>query len=82
MTSIRYQDGYWDAVGAALTEAPESLFTDKNLRAQIIQSLTGHADDYDVTELVDAYQAKYGTIPVDQVPADAYWALVSQFDIS
>ncbi len=60
-------------------------YTDRDLRAQIIQSLSGLESDYDVDGILTDYQTRWQLTPFDAldgageriVPALEYWAMVA-----
>lgn len=58
------------------------IITDQDMRAQVVTTLAGRDDDYDVVQLVDALITAYGVCDVDDIPSDAYWATVARFDVS
>ncbi len=55
-------------------------FTDRDLREQVIASLDGAADDFDVQGIVDEIQSAYGTVPIEDVPHAIYWGIVERHD--
>lgn len=52
-------------------------FTDHDMRAQVTQSLGFSADEYHVPSIVAQLQAKYGTVKIDTIEHNAYWAIVA-----
>ncbi len=55
-------------------------FTDHDLRDQVIASLDGREDDFDVPGIVDEVQSAYGTVHIDKVPHAIYWGIVERHD--
>ena len=53
-----------------------STFTDRDLRRQVIESLAGDEAEYNICAIVDAIQAKYGTVRIDAIEREEYWNIV------
>jgi hypothetical protein len=51
-------------------------FTSRDLRHQITTATDASDGDYDVDAIVEDIQAKYGTVDIDAIPQDEFWAIV------
>lgn len=55
-------------------------FTDRDMRDQVAIALGGYTAEYDMEAIVDDVQARYGTVDIDSVPDDEFWAIVERHD--
>lgn len=59
------------------------MITNSDLQAEIIEQISAgdvNMDDFDVPAIVDAVIARFGLIPLRDVPDAEFWAIVSQHD--
>lgn len=61
-----------------LQEATMDTITDRDIAAQVTQSLTEHVDGYNVDGIVRDIIDRYGRVYIDTIDDDQYWALVEQ----
>jgi hypothetical protein len=54
----------------------EGTFTDRDLRRQVIESLTGDEASYNVDMIVNAIQCEYGTVDINMIGSVSYWGIV------
>lgn len=52
--------------------------TDKDMREQVIQALGDDAGNYQIDWIVEEIQQRYGTVDIDHVGPDEFWAIVSE----
>jgi len=50
------------------------------LAAQIVDTLGGYEDHFELEKLVNAFVEKWGFVDIDEVPTDDYWKLVTSYD--
>jgi len=58
------------------------VVTDRDIRDEVVQSLTEFAGDFNVGGIVRAIIDRYGLVKIDDIPAGEYWPLVKRFDVS
>jgi hypothetical protein len=58
-----------------------ATFTDADMRRQVTTALAGECVDYDVVAIVDQLRQENGTVPIDDVPAHRFWAIVEKFSV-
>lgn len=56
--------------------------TDRDMREQVTTALGFEDGDFDVPAIVDALQLAYGTVDIDDIPSDDFWAIVQKHDKS
>jgi hypothetical protein len=56
--------------------------TDQDMRDQVTRSIETEENLFNVPAIVDELQERYGTVHIDEIPSDAYWAIVEKHDIS
>lgn len=56
------------------------MVTDHDMRDQVAESLGSEGADLDVHAIVDELQRKYGTVHIDTIDHDEYWAIVMKHD--
>jgi hypothetical protein len=54
------------------------MMTDREMRDQVRTALGIESDEFDVPKIVDALQARYGTVDIDDIPSDQFWEIVSE----
>lgn len=54
-----------------------NTFTKSDMRNQVIVTLGGDADEYDVDGIVEDLVDSYGVTDIDSIPSIAYWDTVS-----
>lgn len=54
------------------------MFTDRDLKDQIIESLGGEDAEYSVQGICDEIQRKFGTVGLERIPGDKYWDIVQR----
>lgn len=56
--------------------------TDHDMRDQVAETLGADGSDFDVPAIVNELQSEYGTVHIDTIEHDAYWAIVMKHDRS
>ncbi len=54
-----------------------NTFTKRDMTEQVIVTLDGIADEYDVSGIVDDLVDSYGVTDVNSIPSVAYWDIVA-----
>ena len=58
------------------------MITDHDMRNQVAETLGSEGADFDVPAIVDELQREYGTVHIDTIEHDAFWAIVAKHDTS
>jgi hypothetical protein len=62
--------------------AEVNTITDREVESQVIRSLDGRADEFDVKAITRDIIAGFGRVDIDTVPFNDYWAIVRGHDLS
>lgn len=52
--------------------------TDRDMYDQVYETLGDENPNFSITGIVNAIQARYGTVHVDKVPSDVFWEIVQR----
>jgi hypothetical protein len=54
------------------------MFTERDMRDQIHETLGGEDANFNITDIADEIQRTYGTVDVNTIPVSEYWAIVER----
>lgn len=57
------------------------IITDRDMRVQVVDSLTSFVAEFDVDALVDALIEAHGVCDIDDIPDRIYWATVERYAV-
>jgi len=57
------------------------MITQTDMRHQVVITLDGREDEYDVPGIVEDIQQEHGTVHIDDVPAARYWEIVERHEV-
>jgi hypothetical protein len=56
--------------------------TADDITRQVIESMAGFEDDYDIEGIVSEIISEHGLIDIDAIPDQPYWDMVARHDVS
>lgn len=59
-----------------------SVITDRDMRDQVTAALGSDVRDFDVPALVDDLIDRWGVCDIDDIPAEPFWRVVAEHDVS
>lgn len=54
------------------------MITDADIRAQVLQALSGHVGDFNVEAVVRTIIDLYGRVDIDTIPDEQFWLIVRE----